>query len=185
MQSTCIVSKSTERNERIHLNLRQNFGTFSFTCFSWNEEAEKSNICISKLWAEDMQLWFARQAVIALNYSWIVVHHNLTTASAPMKLHKKNQMRYTPQEGKMNNKAKRIIQGRDLLLDLQGESNLHLFVCCSYKKWCLLQDTSIRKYCSRRTRVGCFPRECRKSSAAHVDCPSYSQRTGLTQEEVL
>lgn len=37
MQSACIVSESTKGDGRIHLTIAENFGTFSFTCFSLHD----------------------------------------------------------------------------------------------------------------------------------------------------
>ncbi len=127
MQSTCIVSESTKGDGRTHLSLAENFGTFSFACFSSDnvDTQDGDNEAAAKSYSETMyasvnterkgmRLWFARRAVIALNYSWNVIHHNLTTATtAPMKRHQKDKMRDTTCERKMNNKAKRIIWEED------------------------------------------------------------------------
>lgn len=141
------------------------------------------------------QLWFVRQAVITLNYSWNAIHHYLTTAPVPLKLHKKNKMRYNSQEEKKkNNKAKRIICRQDLRRrpELAAVCEF-IFISLSVvhtKKWWgtfVCYQTCLKKYYSRRSRFGscCFPEDEWKSSVACVDCPSLSQRMGLTGKNVL
>lgn len=101
----------------IHPSLVENFGTFSFSSHTAdNEAAAKSYsepIYASVNWTDGVQLWFARRAVIALNYSWNVVHHNLTTASVPTKLQQKRIKREMQlARGKWTTKPRESSEGR-------------------------------------------------------------------------
>lgn len=123
-------------------SLKQNFGTFSLSCFS-SQDVDTSggskraaakiifgaNTHIRTHWMFCMQLWLAKQAVIVLNYSWNIIHHNQLQWS----LTEKDKMRDTTCKRKTNNKAKRIIWEEDL----KGRSEL-IAGCKLSSSLCLL-----------------------------------------------
>ena len=149
-----------------------------------------------------MKLWFARRAVVALNYSWNIIRHDLTTASAAAKLHNKRieheiETCKREKKKKWTTKPRESSEGRIWGGDQSSRlaaNDLHLSVCCSYEKSdektlvCLLLDTSKEILNSRWSMFGsgCFQEDEWKSSVACVDCPSHSHRgLGLTEIDML